>query len=249
MVRCPVCGTMHHQTVVDLHHQPLALSFEGKVSDSLKIPLFPLKLLRCYRCNHIFVNTIAAPKAKPPKQSDTSKHSNIKHFKYFAEKIINEVIPLNGTLNKSRKRSILELSCNDGSQLDQFRAIGWDTYGVDPVAKVVSTATAKGHKVEVGNWGSQKFKHIPSPNLLDVILAHNVIAYILNPITFLTSCMEIMGPTSKLYIQTSQCNMFQTGQFDTAYHEHTSFFTGHSFFLCSKYEWIGNYQFRNYTDA
>ncbi|CAE7315035.1 novU, partial [Symbiodinium pilosum] len=31
------------------------------------------------------------------------------------------------------------------------------------------------------------------------------------------------------YIQTSQCNMQQLGEFDTVYHEHISFFTGHSF--------------------
>ena len=32
------------------------------------------------------------------------------------------------------------------------------------------------------------------------------------------------------YIQTSQCNMQQLGEFDTIYHEHISFFTGHSFY-------------------
>ena len=43
-----------------------------------------------------------------------------------------------------------------------------------------------------------------------------------------------MGPSTLLYIQTSQCNMHQLGQFDTAYHEHISFFTGHSFLKASQ---------------
>ena len=38
-----------------------------------------------------------------------------------------------------------------------------------------------------------------------------------------------MGPNTMLYVQTSQCQMLQDGQFDTAYHEHVSFFSGHSF--------------------
>ena len=46
---------------------------------------------------------------------------------------------------------------------------------------------------------------------------------------FLKSCKDVMGDNTVLYIQTSQCNMHQTGQFDTAYHEHISFFTGHSY--------------------
>jgi len=38
-----------------------------------------------------------------------------------------------------------------------------------------------------------------------------------------------MDKNTLLYVQTSQCHMHEEGQFDTAYHEHLSFFTSHSF--------------------
>ena len=38
-----------------------------------------------------------------------------------------------------------------------------------------------------------------------------------------------MSMQTLLYIQTSQCEMYESGQFDTVYHEHISFFTAHSF--------------------
>ena len=50
--------------------------------------------------------------------------------------------------------TVLELACNDGSQLDVFKALGWKTYGVDPAANIVPTALAKGHNVTTGFWGA-----------------------------------------------------------------------------------------------
>jgi len=38
-----------------------------------------------------------------------------------------------------------------------------------------------------------------------------------------------MTENTRLYIQTSQRDMFETGQFDTTYQEHVHFFTAHSF--------------------
>lgn len=73
------------------------------------------------------------------------------------------------------------------------------------------------------------FPELPCGDDLTAITAQNVLAHVPDVVSFLKGCVNVMGPKTKLYIQTSQCNMQQLGQFDTVYHEHISFFTGHSF--------------------
>jgi len=71
------------------------------------------------------------------------------------------------------------------------------------------------------------------PSQFDAIIAQNVLAHVPHPVDFLRACAAAMAPWTRLYIQTSQCQMHQEGQFDTAYHEHLSFFTSHSFLAAS----------------
>lgn len=129
-------------------------------------------------------------------------------------------------MRSQQPRAVLEIACNDGSQLDSFKRRGWRTYGVDAAANIVPIAVAKGHNVRVGFWGDDlSASQVP----VDAIVAQNVLAHVPSPVAFLQACAAAMGSTTKLYIQTSQCNMHQQAQFDTAYHEHLSFFTSRSF--------------------
>jgi nucleoside-diphosphate-sugar epimerase/SAM-dependent methyltransferase len=225
---CPVCGSHHIQETLDLKKQPLANNFLETIDAALASTHFPLKLVRCKTCNHLFLSTIVERSSLFTKylyESGTSK-TLLKYFEWLAHKITNQLHP---TMTSNKKPSVLDIACNDGSQLDKFKEIGWDTYGVDPAANIVPKAVEKGHKVKVGFWGEEKYTHLPPPDKLDVIIAQNVFAHVPNPVNFLKSCKDVMGDNTVLYIQTSQCNMHQTGQFDTAYHEHISFFTGHSY--------------------
>jgi hypothetical protein len=62
----------------------------------------------------------------------------------------------------------------------------------------------------------------------DIIIAQNVFAHISYPIQFLKLCKQLLSDTGILFIQTSQKNMISLSQFDTAYHEHLSFFNTNS---------------------
>jgi hypothetical protein len=59
-------------------------------------------------------------------------------------------------------------------------------------------------------------------------MGQNVFAHVDDLNEFLQACSIVMNENSKLYIQTSQCDMLQNNQFDTIYHEHLSFFTANS---------------------
>ncbi|CAF2240115.1 unnamed protein product [Rotaria magnacalcarata] len=222
-VPCVVCGSREMHTVLDLHSQPLANDFRKQSDDALKCERFPLRLVRCPKCYHTQLSYIvdrAYLFSHYLYQSGTSKSIQI-YFAWLAEKIITESSKANGT--------ILEIASNDGTQLTEFAKRGWKTVGVDPAKNLADLARAKGHTVHVGFWGADKFPHLPSPETLDAIVAQNVAAHVGNPVEFMRACVAVMGTRTKLYIQTSQCEMYETGQFDTVYHEHISFFTAHSF--------------------
>ena len=224
-IPCPVCGSENLQEVLDLHEQPLANDFMPSKDEAVRSPTYPLKLVRCRECNHMHLSNIINRSSLFSSylyRSGTSK-TLLEYFRWLADKVINET----GSLPNG---NVLEIACNDGSQLDQFKARGWRTFGVDPAANLIPLAEKKGHIVKIGFWSSSlNFRELPSPESLHAIVAQNVLAHVPNPVDFLRSCAHVMGSSTRLYIQTSQCQMHQLGQFDTAYHEHISFFTGHSF--------------------
>ena len=220
-IPCPVCGSTNLQLVVDLGDQPFANDFLNTTTRALASPRFPLKLVRCRVCNHYHLSHVAS-------RSDLFEHylyrsgtsSTLKqHFDFLAKKVKTE--------SGKETGSILEIACNDGTQLDSFKALGWKTYGVDPAKNIAALAQDR-HTVRVGFWPLE-FPELPKGDDLTAITAQNVFAHVPSPVDFLKGCVSVMGPTTRLYIQTSQCDMQQLGQFDTMYHEHISFFTGHSF--------------------
>ena len=230
-IRCPVCGSHDIQLTLDLRDQPLANYFMKTTTEALRAEKFPLALVHCRECHHLHLSQLVSRKRLFSDYlyvSGTSK-TLLKHFEWLAQKIQADVetLPLEGARTK---RAVLELACNDGSQLDAFARLGWKTYGVDPAANIVPTAVAKGHQAKVGFWGAQSvWPPEGTPVVLDAIVAQNVLAHVPSPTQFLKDCAAAMGPRTLLFIQTSQCHMHEDGQFDTAYHEHLSFFTSHSF--------------------
>jgi hypothetical protein len=137
------------------------------------------------------------------------------NFKWFADYVIE---------NSSVCNHVLDIACNDGTQLDYFKDRGVETYGVDP-AENLYELSSKNHNVNCDYFDSK----IYDPQIFDVIIAQNVLAHNRNPKKFLDDCENLMHDESTLYIQTSQAEMIMNNQFDTIYHEHVSFFNINSF--------------------
>jgi len=229
---CVVCGNTHMVNVLDLGAQPLANDFRKTVMDFQK---YPLALVRCPICTHTQLSYFVDRETLFSHYLYVSGTSRtlLDYFEWLAKRVIQD-----SNLDVSTIGSVLELACNDGSQLDKFKALGWRTFGVDPAANLAKLAIAKGHAVHVGFWGVDHFPKngVPYPiaSELTAIVAQNVLAHVLKPVDFLRACVDAMGLQTRLYIQTSQCRMLETGEFDTIYHEHVSFFTAHSFEYIAK---------------
>jgi nucleoside-diphosphate-sugar epimerase/2-polyprenyl-3-methyl-5-hydroxy-6-metoxy-1,4-benzoquinol methylase len=210
---CRVCKSNKLHTVIDIGRQPLANNY---VDTPCEQDVYPLCLVRCLDCYHTQLNFTVKPEIMFRNYQYNSGVSKTlcDYFETLCQKIVRDTGLTGGT--------VLELACNDGSQLDYFKTVGWNTWGVDPAENIVKMGLAKGHNIICGFWGQREFSEIPTP---DVILAQNVVAHVPDPVKFLEHCAQIMNDSTYLYVQTSQCNMYANGEFDTIYHEHLSFFT------------------------
>lgn len=209
---CRICFNDNLYLVIDLGNQPLANDYHDNTQ---KLTEYPLKLNLCTKCYHLQLSHAVDSNILYKNYqyvSGTSK-TLYKYFEWLAEKITRET---NG-------KNILEIACNDGTQLNIFKKLNWDTYGVDPAVNIVKNINNE-HKI-FNDFFSLNFAKTYLPNAkFDVILAQNVLAHLHDVHDIIQGCKYLMNENSTLYIQTSQCNMIMNNEFDTIYHEHHSFF-------------------------
>ena len=208
--RCLCCDSTDIEILLDLNNQPLANSYhkEDEVLDE-----YPLGVNICNKCYHIQLTHVVNPDLLFKDYlyvSGTTKtlHDNMK---WFVDYVLETTIWGKGN-------SVLDIACNDGTQLDYFKKEGFKTFGIDP-AENLHKLSSENHKVISDYFNADKFDR-----QFDVITAQNVFAHNSNPKEFLEHCDELMHEESVLYIQTSQAEMILNNQFDTIYHEHVSFF-------------------------
>ena len=211
---CICCDSKELIEVLDLKNQPLANSYH--TIDEV-LPEFPLKLNLCCKCFHLQLSHIVHPDQLFKNYlyvSGTTK-TLTDYFDWFAN--------FTKEYNPSAK-TVLDIACNDGSQLNSFKKIGFDTYGIDP-AENLHKLSSEHHNVVCDYFDKKYFTN----RTFDVIVAQNVFAHNEDAKKFLDDCYDLMNENSLLYIQTSQAEMVEHNQFDTIYHEHLSFFNINSF--------------------
>tara|TARA_A100001515_G_scaffold22342_1_gene17018 strand:+ start:590 stop:1804 length:1215 start_codon:yes stop_codon:yes gene_type:complete len=214
--RCLCCDSENIDMLLNLNEQPLANSYhrEDEVLDE-----YPLGVNICNNCFHIQLTHVVNPDLLFKDYLYVSGTTQTLHdnMKWFVDYVLE-------TTNFGKDNTVLDIACNDGTQLNYFKDKGFKTYGVDP-AENLHKLSSKNHEVVCDYFrdGWSSF------GLVDVIVAQNVFAHNSNPKEFLDECEAIMHDDSVLYIQTSQAEMILNNQFDTIYHEHVSFFNINSF--------------------
>ena len=215
---CLCCGSEKLKLVLDLNEQPLANSFKKTAEESE--PTFPLRLNICEECTHLQLSHAVNPDLLFKNYLYVSGTSQTlrDYFDWFAKRTLEyfEIPP----------QTVLDIACNDGSQLNSFKTLGLKTYGIDPAENLHPLSNAN-HEV-VCDYFKEKYVYHYKMKQLDIITAQNVFAHNDYPLDFLLQCKEIMGDKSRLFIQTSQADMIKNNEFDTIYHEHLSFFNSSS---------------------
>ena len=219
MHECLACGGRQLICYLDLGAQPPANLYH----DGQAVPEeYPLAVNFCLECTHSQLTVAVDPRLLFEHYryvSGTTKTLR-DYFRWFADFV--EAERGNGSA-----LAVLDIASNDGSLLAEFKSRGHVVQGVDPARNLSELAASHGVPTWPGFWGAEAAAAMPRK--FDVVVAMNVLAHVADPLTFLTHVRTALTDTGVLYVQTSQCDMFEHGEFDTIYHEHHSFFTAASF--------------------
>lgn len=218
---CRVCDSSRLKLVLDLNKQPLANSFSSSRDEELEA--FPLQLNLCEECFHLQLSVKVDPALlfKNYLYVSGTTESLHEYFRKFAADCED--------YGDRKNRSVLDIACNDGTQLDKFKELGWETYGVDP-AENLYPLSSPNHNIVCDFWNEEVASYFNKS--FDLITAQNVFAHTDDIYSFLKGCLTVMNEDSTLIIQTSQADMIENNEFDTIYHEHLSFFNSRSMKKC-----------------
>jgi SAM-dependent methyltransferase len=216
LTRCLACSERNLEVYLDLGSQPLANDF--RAIEAAKDG-YPLALQVCLSCWHSQLTAAVLPDLLFRDYLYVSGTTTTlrDYFASFSRAITDRF---------GESLRVLDLASNDGSLLAEFNRLGHVTLGVDPAANLVPLAAAVGVDTLCGYWPTTVAPHL-RPGY-DIVIAMNVVAHVADPCAFLGAIGDVLAPTGRLFVQTSQARMVENGEFDTAYHEHLSFFNTRS---------------------
>jgi hypothetical protein len=209
---CLACGSEHLTPSLNLGNQPLANNLKP---EPIQQDTYPLGVNLCTNCYHLQLTHTVDPKIIYSNYlyvAGTSK--TLKDYsEWFAGYVVESM--------ERRTGNVLDIGCNDGTQLDCFKPYSINTFGIDPAENIHPTSSAK-HDVICDYFGPNVVDKVHYN--FDAITAQNVFAHNPNPLEFLQTVKKLMSEHTLVFIQTSQADMVLNNEFDTIYHEHINFF-------------------------
>jgi len=221
---CLACGNKNIKKILDLKKQPLANNF-SKTKHKFD-QKYPLIVNVCPKCIHLQLGHCVNPKIIYKNYIYVT--GNTQTYKNYLKKFSISCIT---KFKKNKPKTVLDIGCNDGAQLNYFKILGMETYGIDP-AKNLFPISSKKHKIICDFINKKSIKKINKK--IDIVLAQNSFAHNPQPCQTLKIIKQAMHSESLLFIQTSQANMVRNNEFDTVYHEHVNFFNTKSMHLLAK---------------
>ena len=207
--KCVACDSGALESVVDLGAQPLANNYHSGEGGGTA---YPLEMMVCKQCSHCQLSVAVDPEIMFKNYLYvTGTSQTLRDYAEWFAQMVNTEMPTG---------KMCDIASNDGTQLDAFKDLGWETMGIEPAVNLV-----KDYKHYVINEFAQ---NVTEPLQLDVVTAQNVLAHTADPLGILTKIKSWLKPNGRAYIQTSQANMFKRFEFDTIYHEHISFYCASS---------------------
>lgn len=224
ITQCLACGGHDLIPTLDLGDSPLANNFRESAYN-LNEKRYPLAINRCVDCDHLQLTHAVDPKLIYTHYLYVSGTSGtyLDYMKWYAS-FVHET--LTTYTNRMGPFTVLDIGCNDGSQLNAFKYLLFRTHGVDPAENLHEKSSAF-HNVVCGFWNADSASKLGIKKF-DVITTQNSFAHIPDPLSYLQLANEYLAADGKIFISTSQADMVLNGEFDTIYHEHISYYNAES---------------------
>lgn len=176
----------------------------------------------CLNCGHVqlshFVDPVEIYSEYIYKTSDSLGLNT--HFDSFAQ-------DLKDYLNTNKKMNLLEMGCNDGTLMQYFKELGFETLGIDPAAIPAQEARKKGLNIIESYFSKSildKVKEImPTVN---VIVANNVIANVEDLNSVFDGFSELLSDDGLIVFETGYLKyLSELKVIDNVHHEHVDYFS------------------------
>jgi SAM-dependent methyltransferase len=211
---CVLCNSKNLSLAINLKSTPLANSYSTK---NKKVINFPLKVYYCIDCGHLQLKYLVNPKLMFSNYLYVSGTSKVlrKHFHNYAKNILNKF-----SINKNKDK-ILDIACNDGTFLNQFKNQGCKKlYGIEPAKNLTKGL----QKFKIDNIFFDFDTSLKIKKKFKIITANNVLAHIPSIRSFVMGVKNILEDDGIFIFEVSYLmDVIEKKTFDTIYHEHMSY--------------------------
>jgi len=216
--------TNDYEVVLDLGQQPWGNDFliEEKVGNE---SFYPLKLVYCNKSELLQLSYFV------PKETMFSDHTYLSgmtksleyHFYDVAKENLND-------LNLSLDDVILDIGGNDGTQLLQYKKLGFNNViNVESAANICKISEDAGVKTYSMFFNEENVKSVIDKGSVKLINASGVFFHLEELHSVIKGIDYILSEDGVFVVQFMYSGaMVENGNFDTIYHEHLCYYTIHS---------------------
>jgi methylation protein EvaC len=223
-VRREICGGCRSTNLaewLDLGYSPLANDYPAEPDYALK--QYRLGLLRCNRCSLVQSTEIVPDDELWNREYGFYTGGSwqvVEQQRAYALEVLAKHEDL-------AKKLVVEIGCNDGTMLNNFKEAGYTTLGVDPARGPTAVARSRGLDVIVDQFSLAVADEIVSSHgRAGLIIANNVIAHVADLDDFISGVARLLRPEGVAIVEFQYVGDLITGnQFDHVYHEHRFFFS------------------------
>ena len=219
---CRVCGHDKFHPYLDLGQIPLVNRYVER-SDDRPEPRFPLRIQKCVRCHLSMLDLVVDPKVLYDNYAYQSSIS--KTFQEHCGRLADQAVKL----YPERSLRVWEIASNDGCMGLEFQRRGAKVLGIEPAANLAALARSRGVDSVAEFWSEKVARGLRrNHSAPDLIVATNVFAHVDNLHDFLAGVRAVLPQHGRLIVEVPYLVSFiQKTEFDTAYHEHLSYFLIH----------------------
>ena len=216
---CRVCGGGELVKFLDLGMLPLVNRYLR--SEDEGEPRFPLEIMFCRSCANSQLSGVVDPTVL---YGEYDYHSSISGtFRRHCESMARQ---LGDSLPLGNEDLIVEIASNDGCLLGCFKDLGCRVLGVEPARNLADLANRSGLQTLNRFWGTDVAESIRQTHgSARLVVATNVLAHVDELRGFLDAVASVLALDGVFVFEVPyMVNFINRAEFDTAYHEHLSYF-------------------------